>query len=981
MFRNVLKLFCFVVFLMPTASAYAQFGYHFGRNKIQYEDFDWQVMKTEHFDIYYYPEMLELAEYGAFFAEEAYEELQHKFSFSLNNRVPLIFYSSNLHFKQTNVTSGFIPDGVGGFFEFLKGRVVIPANGSLHRFRRVIRHEMVHVFTYNKLTRIMRDHRRPSDRFFPLWFTEGLAEYWSGDPDDQHEMVIRDALFTNYLVPLESMYRIQGSYVMYKQGEAINRFFSEVYGEEKILELIDNIWKDRDFRVVMEVTLQDDFEEISRKWLVWLKEQYYPEFQNIELPSVIAGGLSTEGFSAKPNFHRFADGSQKVYYVGNKDGLSNVYEVEVDSDFQPLSEPKILIHGEQSTEYEAFHLFESRISVSKKGMLAFVTKSGGQDVVHAYDLVEGKIENTYGFDNLIAVYSPSWSPDGDQLTFTAIARSGFSDIYVFSRNTGALQQLTSDSYDDRDPSWSPDGRSIAFSSDRTSVGEAGHYNIFTYEVASGTIRYVTFGEQTDLSPTWSPDGSKLAYISTRRDSTGKYTAQDIWAVDMSHEVTMPKAFASSTTVEFAQAPTWRSTTRLTSLLAASFDPYWADDEHIVFTSFEGLNFSIRQISNVDSLLGAPKETVTANLSGIGKPWKYDRLALGVDAEAITYKPKYNLDIAQGIVSQNSVLGTTGGAVLAFSDMLGDDYLYLTLINTGTGSRDFVKDLSLQLSRFKLNGRANVGYGAYRYSGRRYDVTDPDAPSEFPVFFETVYGGFGLVSYPLSKFSRVELMTSLNWTRKDVQSKTGDREALLLSNSVALVRDNALYWMNGPISGWRGSLSAGYTSDVLYSNVSYYSVMLDVRKYFRITNDVTFASWGMARFNEGREARLFVLGGSWDLRGFHWFDVRGQKMWFTSHELRFPLVNAPTILLPILAPFGVANLRGTLFFDAAHAWNTDYNEKRAEIRSGETLGSAGFGLRVNLFGSFVMRWDMGYRYRDGFTRKDKTFKQFFFGWDF
>ena len=114
-------------------------------------------------------------------------------------------------------------------------------------------------------------------------------------------------------------------------------------------------------------------------------------------------------------------------------------------------------------------------------------------------------------------------------------------------------------------------------------------------------------------------------------------------------------------------------------------------------------------------------------------------------------------------------------------------------------------------------------------------------------------------------------------------------------------------------------------------------MLDVRKYFRITDDITFASWGMARINVGREARLFVLGGSWDLRGFHWFDVRGQKMWFTSHELRFPLVNAPTILLPILAPFGVANLRGTLFFDAAHAWNTDYNEKRAEIRSGETLG--------------------------------------------
>ena len=351
MIRTAAVVILILGFVLPTDDAAAQFGYHFGRNKIQYEDFDWQVMKTDHFDIYYYPEMLELAEQGAFFAEEAYEELQHKFSFSLNHRVPLIFYSSNLHFKQTNVTSGFIPDGVGGFFEFLKGSVVITANGNLHRFRRVIRHEMVHVFTYNKVTRVMRDHRRPAYRFLPLWFTEGLAEYWSGEPDDQHEMVLRDALFTNYLVPLESMYRIQGSYVMYKQGEAINRFFSEEYGEEKILEIIENIWKDRDFRVVLEVTFQDSFEVISQKWLDWLKEQYYPQFPQIEFPSIIAGAVSSEGFNAKPSYHRFADGTRKIYFVGNKSGLSNVYEVEVDEQLKPIGTPQIVVHGEQSDDF------------------------------------------------------------------------------------------------------------------------------------------------------------------------------------------------------------------------------------------------------------------------------------------------------------------------------------------------------------------------------------------------------------------------------------------------------------------------------------------------------------------------------------------------------------------------------------------------------------------------------------------------------
>lgn len=959
---------CLVCLLFCVQITEAQFGYHFGRNKIQYENFDWQVMKTEHFDIYYYPEMLELAEHGAFFAEEAYEELQHKFNFSLNHRVPLIFYSSNLHFKQTNVTSGFIPDGVGGFFEFLKGRVVIPANGNLHRFRRVIRHEMVHVYTYNKLTRVMRDHRRPSDRFFPLWFTEGLAEYWSGDPDDQHEMVIRDALFTNYLVPLESMYRIQGSYVMYKQGEAINRFFSEEYGEEKILEIIENIWKDRDFRVVLEITLKDDFEVISEKWLNWLKRQYYPQLKDVEVSSIIAGGLSTEGFNAKPNFHRFEDGTQKVYFVGNTNGLSSVFEVEVDEEFKPISKPEVLIQGEQNGDLEAFHLFESRISVSSGGLLAFVTKSGGQDVIHVFDLHADQLINTYRFDGLIAVYSPSWSPDESSLVFSGITGEGFSDIYLFDRNSTQLTPLTKDSYDDRDPAWSPDGRQIAFSSDRTSTGYDGNYNIFTYQFDDSSIRYVTFGEQTDLSPTWRPDGKYVAYISTRRDSTGRYSAQEIWSVDMT-------APAAPSSVE------GKKSARLTTLASSASDPYWADNDHIVFTSFEGLSFTVRKLSQVDSLLAAPKSATVADLSGIGRPWSFNRLNPGEDYEIAPYKRKFNLDLAQGLVSQNSVLGTTGGAVLAFSDMLGDDYIYLTLFNTGTGNGDFLKDLSLQLSRFKLKSRVNIGYGLYRYSGRRYDVTDPDAPTSFPVFFETVWGGYGLLSYPLSKFSRIEMLTSLNWTRKDIQLRAVEREALLLSNSISFVRDQALYWMNGPVSGWRGSLSVGYTSDVLYSNVSYFNVILDVRKYFRITDNVTFASWGMARINEGREARLSVLGGSWDLRGFHWFDVRGQKMWFTSHELRFPLINAPTILLPILAPFGVANLRGTLFFDAAHAWNKDYNELAPEIRSGETLGSTGLGLRVNLFGAFVLRYDMGYRYRKGFTERDKIFKQFFFGWDF
>jgi len=220
----------------------AQFFYYFGRNKVQYTDFDWHVLTTEHFDIYYYPEMKELAERGAFLAEESYNSLEEKFNHNVAGRIPLIFYSSHLHFQQTNITPGFIPEGIGGFFEFFKGRVVIPYNGSMSDFRHVIRHELVHVFTHSKINRVLLDHRITQDRLPPLWFIEGLAEYWSNDWDIQAEMVMRDAVVTNYLVPLDDMDRIYGSFLMYKEGQGILRYISDRYGEEKILFFMESFW-------------------------------------------------------------------------------------------------------------------------------------------------------------------------------------------------------------------------------------------------------------------------------------------------------------------------------------------------------------------------------------------------------------------------------------------------------------------------------------------------------------------------------------------------------------------------------------------------------------------------------------------------------------------------------------------------------------------------------------------------------------------
>ncbi len=972
---------------MLAQSAEAQYAFHFGRNKIQYEDFDWHVLKTEHFDIYFYPEMQELAEHGAAFAEEAYHELKNRFSFSLGHRTPIVFYSSNLHFKQTNITSGFIPDGVGGFFEFLKGRVVIPANGNLHRFRRVIRHEMVHVFMLNKVLRVLRDHRIPPDRFLPLWFTEGLAEWWSGPPDYQHEMVMRDAIYSNYLVPLESIYRVNGTFVMYKQGEAICRFIAETYGEEKLLQLMENSWMDRDFRKVIEHTLREEYHTLSDKWQAWLRATYYPELEVAEIPNLLADPLAIRGFNSKPALYQFRDGRRKAYFVGDHDGYGNIFHVDLDSTYRPMDRPKVLIHGERKDQFEAFHLFESRLSISEQGQLVFVTKSGEADVIHTYDLERGKLGPAYRFEDLTAVYSPSWSPDGERIAFTSIDRSGFNDLYIVDTQSGAVRRLTHDSYDERDPDWSPDGRRIAFSSDRTSVGKADAYNLFTYDLETGRIAYLTFGEHHDFSPRWNPDGDRIVFTSARRDSTGRYGGQDIYVVDADGQSTPPLIAHQSYHGEESYAEKWSveesSVRRLTHLTTAAFDPYWTDDGRLLFTSFENFRFTIRQLDGIDSLLAAPKEEkVVEILPPEGDKWAFERLSADVEVDRVPYRRRYGLDIAQGQISNNAIWGTTGGAVLAFSDLMGNDRLFVTMYNVSQYGGGFLRSLNVAVSRVQLHRRTNIGYGLFRYGGYRYDITDPDALTEFPRYWEEVYGGFGAVSYPISMFRRIEVNTSLSWDHKMIPERRIDREAILLSNAVSLVHDNSLYGMNGPVDGWRAKLAAAYTTDIRYSNVNYLTFEADVRHYLRFLRHLTFASRVLGRVNHGREARLWFMGGSWDLRGYPIFDVRGKKMWFTSHELRFPVVEQPSVYVPFLAMIGVANLRGAVFFDAAHAWNDEYDRKLPQIFAGETLGSAGAGLRLNLFGGFVLRYDVGYRWRDGFTRRDKRlFRQFFFGYDF
>jgi dipeptidyl aminopeptidase/acylaminoacyl peptidase len=109
---------------------------------------------------------------------------------------------------------------------------------------------------------------------------------------------------------------------------------------------------------------------------------------------------------------------------------------------------------------------------------------------------------------------PAWSPDGTRVAFTSkhsgkfhlMTALGFAqpiNVWTAAADGDDPRQVTNDTAGLLDPSWSPDGNQLAF----TALPGP---RIMTAAASGGKARLIGQG----LSPDWSPDGKRLAYFSS-----------------------------------------------------------------------------------------------------------------------------------------------------------------------------------------------------------------------------------------------------------------------------------------------------------------------------------------------------------------------------------------------------------------------------------------------------------------------------------
>ncbi len=996
----------FLLVCLVSMPAWAQFG----KNKVQYKMFDWHYIQSEHFDVYFYRGAYKLASTVADMAEASYAQLRKDFDYELSKRVVIILYKSHNDFEQTNVIEEFLPEGVGGVTELYKNRVVIPYEGSYAQLRHVVHHELVHAVMNDmlyggSLQSIISGRVVP----VPTWFAEGLAEFFSVGWDTRADMIVRDATISGYLPPIEYL----SYYMAYQGGQSVFRYIARKYGRQKISEILHRIKGSFRIDAVFKSALGINLKDLSDQWQKAMRKEYWPDIANRKESAEIASRLTDH--KKKKNYLNSSPAlsprGDKMVFLSDRDGKQSIYLMDV-------FENKIikrLVKGDASTNFEELKWLTPGMGFSPDGKkVVFAAKAGDQDALYIYNLETDKIKQ-YKF-NLDGIYSASWAPQGSQIAFIG-NWNGASDIYVFDVEKDSLRKVTHDIFSDGYPKWSPDGQKLIFVSDRGdylnpdslpkdfTISKHDYRNLDVYIVnkdGSG-MRRVTRSPYRETDPIFAPDGHTVFYVSDRNGVFNIYR----------HDLDTDSAYA------------------VTNLLTGAFQLTMdKDGKQLAFASFEEGGWDIYLLKNPLALKPVKlektvyfkqlekekkerkKEGKTVQLAEKDSLKKEVRVPLTTDYSKYVfadmdrrtqvkkvrvklkkkeykfksghykvhnYRVKFSPDLVNGAAYYNTLWGFQGYTSIAFSDVLGNHKVYL-----GTNLVFDLRNSYLNLQYWYLPRRTDYGFMLFNYANTYFS-------GYYGLIRFRNYGAWFMASHPFSKYTRAEFY--VNWWNSSIdyyllEEYTQSVHSIL--PGLRLVHDTSdwYYFDTGPRDGFRGSIDFMASPHYTNNSPEFVSLTVDLRRYFKITNNYSLAFRLNSGFSRGKNPQQFFVGGelNWlnrkfngdlrltsvydvyfaqfvtPLRGGRFYEKSGNSFVLFNGEFRFPFIPYMQLGLP---PMRLGNIKGVMFTDIGTAWDSRWEKEFRGIKDGklhDIVMGYGVGTRVYLsFLGVIFKYDVAWRF--------------------
>ena len=904
--------------------AAAQTGFipYFGKNNIHYDTFDWKVYQTDHFEIYYYPELEKHLERIAGYAESAYQKVSADLHHDLSSKVQMILFKTHSEFEQQNVIPGAAQEGVGAFVESSRGRMLLPIDDPPDRLYGLITHELTHSFENDIIPPgLIR-------RGVPLWVMEGLSDYERGDWVPADLMMVRDAAVSDIVPAMSELegYGQGGSpRLVYNLGHAVFEFIEARFGKEGIRQFLFALRKSviGGGEDAYEEAFKMQPDEFDQAFERYLKERFKP-FRDRERPVDYSRNLAPnpektpyiEALSIAPSpsgdliaavTANRKDREYDIVLLSTKDRsvVRNLTEgFDKDMGFTNLVAMNV--------DRMAMHW----MSWSPKGdRLAYFVRTEKERALIVQNVLTRKVELRVPMRSVDEPESPSFSPDGRMITFSAL-RGSIGDIYTVDLQTLEVVNLTTDDFFDYGPTYSPDGTFIIYN-----ARVSGNQKLFRLDLASKRKTQITFGTHDEASAQFI-DGHTIVFSSTATDPATPIDPEiarnsniyNIWTLDLN-------------TGELKQ---------FTDALGGNISPIVLRDgktNRIAFVSYYKGEYSVHILERTEPLhtaatadFGAPgpiidfqaplaHTLVTANARRKGA---WEKMFL-------EGRPPVNV----GVSNNGDVFG---GTQISFGDVLGDKQ-----INLYAASIAQYRTLSLayvNLARrfqFALQGFSQTVFFYGDVGGIFYDPSlAPFITRDLAVATRTVRGGSAFGIYPFDRYRRVEVSGGLTQLREQYNDPslqayadayqtalTGGqailREGTLVPFSVAFVQETTVFREFGPLAG--NTMRFSYdVAPKIGSTLSRQTFDADARYYQRIASSGVLALRARGFKSIGEFPDYMYFGGNSEMRGYQYLEFIGQNVAFANAELRFPIIEAA------LTPFGViGGVRGVFFANVGGGW--------------------------------------------------------------
>ena len=894
------------------------FNPYFGKNLVKYDDFQWHMYETEHFEIFYYPELEEHLERIASYAESAYSQVSSDLTHDLANLVPLVVFKTHSEFEQQNIIPGAVSDGVGAFAEPFRQRIALPIDEPPDLLYRLITHELTHQFAFDIIPRSM------IRRTIPLWVDEGLADYMAGVWRPLDLMAVRDTALADIL-PSMSEFMDYGGFtnlrVVYNLGHAAFEFIESRWGKEGVREFLfalrqGSIGTGVDiYQEAFDIPADEfdsEFESYIRRRFQAFRDKERPEDYGRDLApdpletrymAVVSIEPSPSGQLIAAFAQNRKDREMDVVLLSGEDG--SVVKNLTEGFNQDLGFESIAIPGARwnSVPWMSWSKDDDR--------LAYFVRKGKYRSLLVQNVITREIEELIDLPAVDAPESPNFSPDGQKVVFSAL-QNAIGDIYLLDLGTQELTNLTEDDFADYAPAFSPDGSYLVY------VTRISGYNkLFKLDLATREKTQLTFGTFNEAGAQFI-DENTLVFSSTATDPL----------IPIDPDVAANADIYNIWTLNLNNGELRQFTDTATGNVSAIVLPD-EDNPRVAFVTYFKGEYGIHTI-------GLDEPLYTAASTDFGIPSSNIDFQAPLTHNLVTAnsrrKGRFEKMFMDGAPPINAAVTTggdvLGGTAISFTDVLGDQSFVLQAYS-------IQQFRTFSGSYLNLSGRLQFALQGFSQESFFYGAMGMYAPSlmfldrDDALAVSTVRGGTAFAIYPFDRFRRIEFSGGLysfneqfNNSALQVQSDMYQQQQygaqLFRSGSampfgISYIQETTVFREFGPVAGNTMRFGYQYAPTLGSSILGKQTLDADARYYHRIGENGLLALRGRAFKSFGDFPDFIYFGGNSEMRGYEYLEFIGHNATFFNAELRFPLIEA------MLTPIGVlGGVRGTFFFDVGGA---------------------------------------------------------------